>query len=94
MLFLAALFALTSDPAAAQKRKFMLYTTNFPGFMGGSDSKPGILTELTRLAVAKKGYEIEQVFVPWPRAIMLTRKNENALIPGFTRLASRENSFV
>ena len=89
----AALVASGFPGAASAKPDLVLYITSFPGYMGGPADRPGILVELTERAAKLKGYNLEIRNVPWTRALKKVLVTPNSIIPGFSRIPSREKNY-
>lgn len=96
ILFIGIMLVAAGNKAQAEKKMpdLTLYTAEIPGFMGGQDPDPGMLVEMVTLAAAKFGYKIIHKVVPWARAMKLTMTSENALIPGFSRIPTREHNYT
>ncbi|MBH64076.1 MAG: hypothetical protein CL569_16840 [Alphaproteobacteria bacterium] len=75
-------------------RNLTLFVAEIPGYMGGPDDKPGILVEMAKLAGAKTRYRIEQKIVPWARALKIGISMDNALLPGLSKIPSRERDYA
>ena len=98
MRFFSALTALliVSSSSYAQNTKpdMIMYGAEIPGYMMNSDKRPGILIEMVTRAATIAGYHLTIKIVSWPRAMKLTSRGSNTMIPGLSRLPDREPNFT
>lgn len=96
ILMACAIKFLVGVPAWSQDLKPVLtiYAAEIPGYMGGSRERPGILSEMIDLAAKRLGYKVINKTVPWARALKAVIKEHNTLIPGLSRLPSREKNYT
>ena len=95
-LMLCIILAVVGNDArgVTSKPKLTLFTMALPSYMGGAEPDPGILVEMVKLAAAETGYQVEQKVVPWARALKLAMTSDNAIIPGLSRIPSRERNYT
>jgi hypothetical protein len=77
ILLMLSCVLLPSRIAHAADRELIVYSTEFAGFMGGSEPNPGLLIEMVQRAAQKQSYSVMQKIVPWARAIRMARTEAN-----------------
>jgi len=81
-----ALIGLMPPNIAATTKQVMLATTEYPPYYGELLPNQGVITEIIREAFRHAGYEVKIKFLPWKRALEMTRQGEfNALFTAWYR---------
>lgn len=91
LVFLSLIIAFAGQTDA---QTLTIYTEEFPPYNFTHKGKiTGVSTEVVKQVLAKAGFKIKIVSLPWARAYDLAQKNENALIYSISRRQNRENLF-
>jgi polar amino acid transport system substrate-binding protein len=81
-----ALIGLMPPNIVATTKQVMLATTEYPPYYGELLPDQGVITEIIREAFKHAGYEVKIKFLPWKRALEMTRQGEfNALFTAWYR---------
>jgi len=91
---LIAAFAAIFPGRAYSADSLHLYTADIPGHASKSSHEPGMALEITRVAAVRADIELEEHFVPWPRAMRIVETRPSALIIPISRTPVRENRFT
>ena len=75
ILSFAFVWFIPLDIAAAPKQ-VILATTEYPPYYGELLPNQGVITEIIREAFKHAGYEVKIKFLPWKRALEMTRRGE------------------
>ena len=80
------LFGFMPSSIAAAPKKVTLAATEYPPYYGELLPNQGVITEIVREAFKHAGYEVKVKFLPWKRALEMTRQGEfNALFTAWYR---------
>jgi polar amino acid transport system substrate-binding protein len=94
MILSCALAGFTEPGLADATKQVMLAATEYPPYYGELLPDQGVITEIIRAAFKQAGYDVKVKFLPWKRALEMTRKGEfDALFTGWYRKA-REQWFA
>ncbi len=74
-LMCTALFALSLNLAAAEERRVVLTTLEWPPYVGAALPAQGAVAAVAKAAFAAMGYHLEIEFFPWARAVQIARNN-------------------
>jgi len=92
---LAVAGALVSHALRAAEPDLVVYTESYPpyNYMGDDGSVAGSATEKVRQILDAAGLTYRLRLMPWPRALLFARTEENALIFSMTRTPGREAQY-
>lgn len=76
--------------------KLLLVTATYPPFVheAGSQHGEGMDIEIAREAMRRGGYELEILFVPWKRALLMLERGEADLTTTISRSGDRDRYLV
>jgi polar amino acid transport system substrate-binding protein len=81
-----ALIGIMPPSIASAPKQVILATTEYPPYYGELLPNQGVITEIIREAFKHAGYEVKIKFLPWKRALEMTRQGEfNALFTAWYR---------
>jgi polar amino acid transport system substrate-binding protein len=81
-----ALIGIMPPRIASASKQVILATTEYPPYYGELLPNQGVITEIVREAFKHAGYEVKIKFLPWKRALEMTRQGEfNALFTAWYR---------
>jgi polar amino acid transport system substrate-binding protein len=85
-ILLYALIGIMPPSMASEPKQVVLATTEYPPYYGELLPNQGVITEIIREAFKHAGYEVKIKFLPWKRALEMTRQGEfNALFTAWYR---------
>ena len=91
---ICALTGLLTPGEAPGGRQVILATTEYPIYYGENLKNQGVISEIIRAAFYQAGYEVTITFLPWNRALEMTRHGDfNALFTAWYR-KEREQWFA
>ncbi len=94
IIFSLWLFLILSMPQAGfGADKLNLYLSEIPGQSMQNDNEPGMALELIRKITQEAEIQLEETFLPWPRAVLHTQKDEKGMIAPFSRTSTREEHY-
>lgn len=83
-----------SRAASAMARTVHLVTTEYPPFMGEKLPGQGLVMRIATAAMERSGYTVKTTFMPWARAMDMTRAGAADGIAGAWRTPERELSLA
>lgn len=92
---LAVAGALVAHAVRAAEPDLVVYTESYPpyNFMGDDGAVAGSATEKVRQVLDAAGFTYRFRLMPWPRALLFARTEQNALIFSMTRTPAREAQY-
>ena len=82
-----------SFPVLAESKKIVISATNWAPYTGENLNNGGFLTEICKEAFERVGYKTEFVFVPWKRAVKMTKIGVYHALLGASYSKKREKYF-
>lgn len=84
--FLAAMLiagaSVIAGPLQANEREITTATLNWAPYYGEDLERQGFFTAITNAAFERAGYEVENEFMPWPRAMKDTEEGHRDVLQG------------
>jgi len=73
---------LISAPVQADEREITTATLNWEPYYGEDLERQGFFTAITNAAFERAGYQVENEFMPWPRAMKDTKEGHRDVLQG------------